>query len=176
MIECKLVAAEKQDIIKECQQCFESECLCSQKKTVLLNKHQVISYSIIFVSEDMKVIRKKVFSGLKPVDHLIKYLQKSERPLWKKINRYKNSDPFSGSSKNKEHFIRSSCCYFCGKSFPKYYIRNKSLRINLRKVAHHCHLTGKYIGKYWRKIFWRSSPNVSLCSKSIYTNLLSGSC
>lgn len=116
--ECKLIDV-KTDIDQQCQQCYENDCLCSQKKTLLINKHEVISYAIIFVTEDMKVIRQKVYSGLKPIQHLVKYLQNSEEWLWRKINKYKNCDPLGNSRKNKRHYMNSSTCFFCNKPFPR---------------------------------------------------------
>ena len=100
--------------------------------------HQIVSFSLVFVDTDGKLLYEKAYCGENAGEYFFQTLDKIEENLLLSI--CKNKSPLSIQSltdEEKQHFESATNCEICHIKFDK----NDRLRC---KNLDHCHYTNKY--------------------------------
>ena len=134
-----------------CTECFQEICECDNdvSKTYNIHSHQPICWSMTIVSERDELIHQKTVGGNNCVDKLFDHLQQIEGDLIARIKKYEKADPYQGKKENRQKHYRTKKCCLCGEAgFTKRrkFYKNKKESNKFKKVAHHSHFTGEYIG------------------------------
>ena len=135
----------------KCTDCFQDICECINdiSKTYHLNSHVPICWSLTIVSEKDELLHQKTVSGTDCVDKLFDHLQQIEDDLIAKIKKYEKADPYQGKKENRQKHNQTKKCCLCEETgFTKRgkYYENKKEANKWKKVAHHSHYSGEYIG------------------------------
>ena len=101
---------------------------------VLLDEHKPISFCLIFVDYNQKVLFEKIYSGNDCVKKFFEYLDSMSDTIQNLLQKNRKLLPLS--KYEEKSFLKSKKCIFCRNSFEK-----KEL-----KIRDHDHYNGKYRG------------------------------
>lgn len=117
-----------------CLECSHLRCKCDRSFTHITTSQLPITYSLLILDMNSKIIHEKTYSGNNAADNLIEHLLQEEQDWIKDLfNTFKEMKLNSYEQNNYENSME---CYLCQKEFFS----------NVAKCRDHCHFTGKYLG------------------------------
>jgi len=117
-----------------CRECSHLRCKCDRSYTHITTNQLPITYSLLILDMNSRIIHEKTYSGKNAADHLIHHLLQEEEDWIKALfNTFKELDLKPSEVENFENTIY---CYLCKTEFLS----------NVVKCRDHCHFTGRYLG------------------------------
>ena len=122
-----------------CDKCYSGNCKCFSY-TKLMDKHELISYSIVFVDSKSQLIFEKHFCGEQVEKFFLQTLCSIEESLLRLIISKKDVKSMDNLTQEElEKFEAAFFCYICKEKF------DSSDRMKI-KNKDHCHWSGVYRG------------------------------
>ena len=117
-----------------CKECSHLRCKCDRSYTHVTTNQLPITYSLLILDLNSKIVHEKTYSGNNAADHLIEHLLQEESDWIKPLfNNYKENKMKCHEEKS---FKENTHCYLCKQAFSD----------DVVKCRDHCHFTGQYLG------------------------------
>ena len=122
--------------LKHCSNCAQEVCTCDVPSlTQKLNRHEAISWAIVFVTSQGEVIAEQKYTGESAVEKFLEFLTFTEPFVKKYIQQYRDyMSPLT--SEEQQRHEAAEVCYICQQKF---------LNDEDGKVHDHDHMTSRYI-------------------------------
>jgi hypothetical protein len=127
--------ASQQSPKDKCETCAirkNDEC---HHKTVIKSIQNPITYSVLIVDNEDKIVYKNTYSGTDCVEHLIDQLLTVEEKLLGVLDEKKKMEKLT--SKQQKELKTATVCHICEKDLLD------------DRVQDHCHVTSKYLGMFF---------------------------
>ena len=121
-----------------CENCGKAFCVCEVTVSTLKQRHEPISWSIIFVSFDNTVLHEETYTGTDCMNKFLEMLRRVEPIIKEEMQKCKHFMIPLTKDEKKRH--ETEVCWICKKPFKE------SLDSSELKCHDHSHYTGKYLG------------------------------
>jgi len=116
----------------KCETCAKKSTLVCPHKTIIKTIQEPMTYSLLIVNYENKVIHKNTYSGEDCVEHLIDQLLTLEKDFLKILDR--NIPMKTLTEDEAKDAAEAEICHICEEE------------LGCDKVRDHCHVTGSYLG------------------------------
>lgn len=136
------------DVSKKCPQCKSLKCKCDSSMTLTLNEQIPITYSLVILGPDQKILHEKTKSCENVHINLVRHLLEIEEEWLKDLLSIK--EPMHINKVEQKIFDQTNECYLCGIPFTS----------DVVKCRDHSHTTGDFIAAACQKCnLRRRRPN-----------------
>ena len=125
---------------KLCFDCQKELCCCEASVTTPIERHEPLSWSIVFVSSDKKVIHEETFTGKNCITKFMEMLRRLEPLIKSQLQQYKI--PLRLTPEEQKNYDSQNICWICEERFNEF----DSFDINKRKVIDHNHFSSEFLG------------------------------
>lgn len=122
------------DIRKKCPVCLTMKCKCENSRTLDVHEQIPITYSLVILGPDERVIHERTKSCPNAHLDLVQHLLEQENVWIKDI--LTSTEELAMTSAEQASFQRSISCYMCDREFSR----------DVVKCRDHSHATGKFLG------------------------------
>lgn len=119
-------------VSEKCLECSHLRCKCDRSYTQITAEQHPITYSLLILDQNSKIIHQKTHTGDDVASHLIDHLLEQEE-LWIS-NLFSSYKELTMSDRDWQQFEQAQFCYLCENEITKV------------KCRDHCHFSGKYLG------------------------------
>jgi len=137
------------DLTKKCPLCSSLKCKCESGSTLELHEQKPVTYSLVIIGPNEKIIHERTKSCLNAHFDLVKHLLEQEE-LWLK-GLLSIEEPMKISKAEEDTFLNTNECYLCGIEFNE----------DVVKCRDHSHTNGKFLGAACQSCnLRRRKPNI----------------
>ena len=125
---------------KQCSECNRDLCCCEVSVTTLTERHEPLSWSIVFISSEKKVLHEETFTGENCVTKFMEMLRRVDPLIKAQLQQHKLGINLT-TEEQLFHDLQDTC-WICKKPFEDSFLNDT----NKRKVIDHNHFNSKYLG------------------------------
>lgn len=124
----------------KCVECQKELCCCEVSVTTQTQRHEPISWTLIFISSTKKLIHEETFTGENCITKFMDTLRRVEPLIKNQLQQFRMGVRLT-SEQQKKHNSQKTC-WICEKPFNEI----ESSDYNKRKVIDHDHHSSVYLG------------------------------